>query len=1240
MRIAARKALRNVRDGELDNAPTYMRRFAAAMEHLYVTPPDNEAEDISDLELESLLDECESENPDCRVFFQVGHSLASIPPELMFANKSAETLYAYLAYKQMRDGRFEAFLDLASHEKPTLKILEVGAGTGSITRHLLGALQRFEKETGQSLFSSYTFTDISPSFFDAAQSQFGDSHNRLQFKTLDLERDPDEQGFEYGSYDLVIAGLVFHATANLTATLGRVRQLLKPGGHIAFQEAINPDSACANVTFGSIEGWWLSTENWRQHTPLLTAERWGDLLLETGFAGAELVLRDHQSDACHLCSMIVSKAVNAPHVRSKLNGIGNPHQNKVSLLIASDSDAQLALAENISEIYPNTEVLYLASVREGEWDAGDDIIVSLWEFGVSQLSALSELDFQTLQKLVQSVQNMLWVSSPPTIDELIAGAHSAVATGFLRAIQSEEPLKHIVTLVTELDSPATGAKYVSDLLDKCFFNEHPIPENEFVVRGGLLTIGRLKQELELDAKRLSRVEPQLRNETWNPGPSLALEVGTPGMLDTLRFVEDLAYQGGLASGEVEIEAVAWPISFRDVFVALGRLDMEGLGVECAGVVTRVGDACPYDLKPGDRAMMVSLGCMKSHPRASADAVVKIPDTLSFNDAVAAINPGMTAYHSLVNVARLQAGEKVLIHSGAGGTGQMAIGIAKWIGAEVYTTVGFDNKKQLLMNRFGIPEDHIFYSRNTSFAKGIMRATGGYGVDVVINSLSGQGLRASWECIAPYGRFVEIGKADIGANSSLPMGNFAKNIAFAHVDLVHICHTNSKLMRQLIEKVITLISGSDVGGPVPLHVYSLPDVEKAFRYMQSGTNTGRIIVEGHSGDAVPKFLVQKSAWQFDANASYVVAGGFGGIGRAILRWMADRGAKNLIALSSRGASSRAALDLVSDLEKCDVRVVTTPCDVASPTDLSALLRACAAYMPPVKGCINAAIFLQDSVFGNMTHTQWSRTIQSKVHTSWNLHQQLPADMDFFILLSSLGGIYGSPGQSNYAGGCTFQDALARSRTAAGYRGSVAINLGWMRTIGIIAETEEYRRNRRNSGDMSEVEEADFFALMDHYCDPSQPPLDVDHCQVLIGVFTQARLRTQGDAPMDILNRPLFAGFSAPHLSEADRNVTDGAVQEDPSALFRQTTTVRERSAVVVAALKAKLARALDISTEEIDTRRSLSDYGTDSLMAVELRNWIRRDFGISVAVFDIMGGADIASVGDLVAEKSDLNEKPS
>lgn len=412
------------------------------------------------------------------------------------------------------------------------------------------------------------------------------------------------------------------------------------------------------------------------------------------------------------------------------------------------------------------------------------------------------------------------------------------------------------------------------------------------------------------------------------------------------------------------------------------------------------------------------------------------------------------------------------------------------------------------------------------------------------------------------------------------------------------------------------------------------------------------------------MTQITTWRFDPNASYVVVGGLGGCGRAILRWMANKGATNIIVPSRSGASSQAAKDIVAELAAKAVRVIATRCDASSTADLSSLLQDCAEIMPPVKGCINAAMVLQvccthvpmsqyshirgtwedfrrlavhshdyvkkDALFENMTHQQWAATIKSKVNTSWNLHSLLP-NLDFFIMLSSLVGIYGSMSQTNYAAGCSFQDSLAQYRNARGLP-AISLNLGWMRTIGIVAENDDYRRYRQNAHDMAPVEESDLLALLDDYCDPSSGVLGVNKSQLLVGAFTPADFHARGEEP-PFQVRPLFGGFDEMRLSAKDgTNGVGNLTQQTVAALFQEAEGFSARREVVVGAMNARLARALGVEAEDINSHKGFSEYGVDSLMAVELRNWVQKDFNASISVFEIMSTQSINEVGALVVKR--------
>lgn len=350
----------------------------------------------------------------------------------------------------------------------------------------------------------------------------------------------------------------------------------------------------------------------------------------------------------------------------------------------------------------------------------------------------------------------------------------------------------------------------------------------------MVEAGLLNQEIHI------KTTPQPKVQPFGQGPPLALTVSNPGLLDSLHFIEDFGHLKPLAPDEVEIEVKAVGVNFMDCLAALGRVNKGTIGGECAGVVSRVGSNSEY--KPGDRVCAPVLDCFKTYARSHSQLVMDIPANLSFAEAGSIPVTGVTSHYALVEFARLQKGESILIHPATGGTGQMAIQIAQYVGAEVYATVGSEEKKHLLMDLYGLPEDHIFDSRNTSFAQGLLRMTQNRGVDVILDSLSGESLLASWGCIASFGRFIEIGKKDIHSHAKLPMYEFRKNTSLGAVDLDHMYVERRSLFRRSMLAVGSLITEKKMHVARPLQVYSVSEIEGALRHMQSGKHMGKIVVE--------------------------------------------------------------------------------------------------------------------------------------------------------------------------------------------------------------------------------------------------------------------------------------------------------------------------------------------------------------------------------------------------------------
>jgi NADPH:quinone reductase-like Zn-dependent oxidoreductase len=327
----------------------------------------------------------------------------------------------------------------------------------------------------------------------------------------------------------------------------------------------------------------------------------------------------------------------------------------------------------------------------------------------------------------------------------------------------------------------------------------------------------------------------------------------PGLLNRLEFVDDTKWNTPMGDHDVEVEVKAAALNFLDVMGALGQIPASLFGAEGAGVVTRTGPKVTK-FNPGDRVVGSGLRCgngtFQTFARFPEATAAKVPDDMGLEDAAALPVACDTVIYSLCDVARLSSGESILIHAAAGATGQAAVQIALVLGAEIFATVSTLEKKQLFMDQYAIPADHIFSSRDMSFSKGVMRMTRGQSVDVVLNSLSGEALRETWTCIADFGRFIEIGKKDSMSNGRLEMGPFLRNVSYSGVDLAPIFTNKPAKAAQLLARILQLASEKKIHLAYPLTVMNFSELEAGFRLLQSGKGMGKIVFKPHKDDLVP------------------------------------------------------------------------------------------------------------------------------------------------------------------------------------------------------------------------------------------------------------------------------------------------------------------------------------------------------------------------------------------------------
>ena len=464
----------------------------------------------------------------------------------------------------------------------------------------------------------------------------------------------------------------------------------------------------------------------------------------------------------------------------------------------------------------------------------------------SILLDLDERKLEVLKSIFAQAEGVLWITVGGFENTDNAGAGGV--TGFLRTMRSESGGMNYVTCDVEaedLSKPAL-AQMISKLFAKAFSKSYmgsSVRDLEFAVRNGRIMLPRLVEDSSANQAIITETSRRKPEEQpfCQENSCLCLDMDRVGLLDTFQFVHSERCSNEIHDNEVEIEVKTVGLNFHDLMVATGQLpDPSGYGVECAGIITKIGRATPH-LKLGDRVCAIAAGSFANRVRAIKDLVSIMPSNMKFETGASIPSVFTTSYYSIHHAARLQKHESILIHSAAGGVGQACIKMAQLIGADIFVTAGSPAKVEFLQRMFGLPRSRILNSRTLSFGHEIMSLTGGKGVDVVINTLAGDALRESWRCLARFGRFIELGKKDAVENSRLEMRPFERSASFISVGWDHFGDKRPDLIGRVLKEVMDLFANGTLTPLEPITTFSMSDIEPAFRFMASGAHMGKIIV---------------------------------------------------------------------------------------------------------------------------------------------------------------------------------------------------------------------------------------------------------------------------------------------------------------------------------------------------------------------------------------------------------------
>lgn len=1149
----------------------------------------------------------------------------------------------------------KAYADALGHKRGAdLKVLEIGAGTGGTTTSILeGISPTGSRINGDSRLLKYTYTDISPGFFEQAAQKFSKwkAGGMIEFRVLDIEKDIEEQGFDDASYDLIIAANCLHATKDIKHTMTNVHRLLKPNGKLLLQETTELGCLESPIAFGMLSGWWAATEDFRPWGPLLDSDGWRDVLRDVGFAETVLALDDEVAphDARRVQSMIVATRPQDDEVDKPLDE--DETIDRILLVARTPQDVVLAEALAAAVGAAATAKQQVSVVRFADLaqhKLKNCCCIATMEAQEPFLaSSLTTAEFKLLQQLVNTAGGLLWLTLDPH-----ENPHMALASGLLRTVRWERDLDGSDLVVLHLPS-GQDAQALAAHVTKVYHHHFqanrgfmsPDRHAEYLVTAdGFLRTGRIVAAPpvnEFIAERTTVLQPQLQEFGADPERSLMLHTSAPGRLDKLHFIDWPGAQQPLGPDEVEIEVKAAGLNFRDIMVAMGEVVNNILGYEGAGVVCRVG-ADVKDFQAGDRVVFPWSGsnnCLQTRTRIPRDFTAKVPDSMSLEEAASIPIVFVTAYFCLIEVARIKAGETILVHAAAGGTGQAIIQLAKHLGAEVYATVSTREKRKLLMEEYGIPEDHIFSSRDLSFAAGIMRMTDGKGVNVIVNSLAGEALRASFNCLAYFGRFVEIGKRDIMSNGKIDMFPFSRCATFTAVDLVALANLERETTSRMIKAVMDLHAEGKLHVCRPLNLHTLTEMEDAFRMLQQGKHMGKIVLTLSPRDTVKVTPKPPLPTRLRADATYLLPGGLGGLGRSIARWLArpEQGAKNLLFLSRSGGEAETTRELLAELSAMGVtRARALKCDTSDEAQLvAALKQAEDEGFPRIAGVIQGAMQLRDSAFEFMDHEQWEGCLAPKVQGTWNLHRHLPADMEFFVMLSSVAGLVGNRGQSNYAAGNTFQDALAAHRRARGLAAS-CLDLCNIMSVGFVAENQEtLNKNPLFFFSHDGIREDEFLSFIEFHLDAERAARR-GAPQVAVGLAPLSVFRQRGLPEPTFIKTPLFRTLrstGSDGLADKDGASGDGEGGVSVTNALKFAESLDAAAVLVSDALVRRLSRTMRIPVADIDVGKPIHVYGVDSLVAMEVRNYLASECGCEISVLDIMGNKPIELLSRDIAKGS-------
>jgi phthiocerol/phenolphthiocerol synthesis type-I polyketide synthase C len=1118
-----------------------------------------------------------------------------------------------------------------------LKILEVANGSNELSKVILASLPLD--------VCDYLLIDANEAIVNNSSAIFA---NMGGFKSInvDIHNLPQKlpEDLEAINFDLVIATNVLHMATHHGETVNVLRKFLGVDGLLLLGE--RDTGRFSDIVHGVNPNWWPSErENKKNSSRLLPASTWKKILERNGFGDTYIIQDPKDKDLINpyvilaksdlkpglnnepmlictqklaslkTCLIWVDNSTESNLVYEELFvGLVNHGFNVIKLQPANTSKIVSEIHYNINfyddeeadliiDKLPNFEaVIHIGGLTILEKKLNlDTVSTRCWELIKFLQLIETRLNSEKIKFCLATKNGAVFDGSESDIFSPSASA----LWGLGRVIVNEYP--DLTMKLLDLRNYSSKENVALAIIEEVLLDDN---ETEIVKSP--------EQRLALRMREI-KLTP-ISRQTGKPSGGVVLDFRVAGSLNNL-YWRDLPPLSELEPDEISIKPYSVGLNFRDVMYAMGMLSDEAvengfagssLGMELVGRVEKVG-ADVTEFKAGDEVISFAPASFATRVITKTTATALKPESWNNEEAATVPTAFFTVYYALHYLARLQPGERILIHGAAGGVGLAAMQYAKIVGAEIYATAGTDEKRAFVL---AMGADYVMDSRNLDFANEIMRLTSGKGVDVVLNSLYGEAVWRNLAILSPFGRFLELGKRDFYANNKIGLRPFRNNISYFGIDADQLLIERKDLARKLFKEMMGLFNEGKLT-PLPYRVFAASQIEEAFRYMQQSKQIGKIVVsfkdficpKGKFSVSIPSL---KNELKLNADASYLVTGGASGFGLESAKWLVKKGAKNLILLSRSGPKDTAAKNLIRELEELGTKIYIHLVDVSDFNALDKLFFIIQKKYPELKGIIHAAAVIDDALIRNLDKEKLDRVLLPKVHGAWNLHAlSAKLKLDFFVLYSSMTTFIGNPGQANYVAANCYLESLARFRHAHGLCATYAA-FGPILDVGFLTKNEGVKNLLESRLGKKAMLATQALAILE---------------KLMISGEIGAAIM---DFDWHTIQR-FMPGASAPKYEEQivrAKNV--GGEHQDFNIKEMVANLPRNKALeLIIQSLAHEVGKIIRVPTDKIDQHKSIFDMGMDSLMGVELALAIEEHFAVKLPLMALAEGVSIAKLSSKI-----------